>query len=112
MPLGHGFAGRGHHAIPVVEPDTRARSRPHDGFTDESAGVVRRRTVIVVALQCADHEAYVVQTVDGNVEDERLVVDGMQGLFLYRGFGLFDLPPAQHEGDLDVWVCGQGQGTR
>lgn len=102
--MGDRFPRRRHHAIPVMEADASARPRPHDRFADESACVVG--LVVVETPQSADHQADITQAVDGDVEHEGLVVDGVQGLFLDRGFGFFDLSSAKHEGDLHVWVCG------
>ena len=65
-----------------------------------------------IIIHNRDEQADLVHVLWRNVEDNGLVVDGIECVLLYGGFLLLQPPPVTEQGHLDVWVCADRGGGR
>lgn len=49
-----------------------------------------------------------VHVLRGNVKDDGLIVDRVEGILLYGGFLFLQPPPITEQGHFDIWICAHG----
>lgn len=65
-----------------------------------------------IIIHHRDEQADLVHVLRRDVEDDGLIVDGIERVLLYGGFLLLQPPPVTEQGHLDVWVCADKGGGR
>lgn len=67
-----------------------------------------RDLYLPIIIHDRDEQTDLIHILRGNVKDDGLVVDGVEGVLLYGGFLLLQSPPVTKQGHFDVWICANG----
>ena len=71
----------------------------------EESNHIRRGRHLPVIVHNGDEQANLIHVFWGDVKDDGLVVDRVEGVLFYGRFLLFQSPPITQKGYLDVGIC-------
>lgn len=61
--------------------------------------------LLPIVVHNGDEQAHLVHVFWGDVKDDGLVVDGVEGVLFYGRFLLFQSPPITQQGYFDIGIC-------